>query len=71
MPPDDDIEENKVVEEEDNPAANDTSIEADEVHEPDAEKAEAQKENPGILLEAIRMLFVSGKKIIATKAQTL
>ncbi|MBI2135356.1 hypothetical protein HYU09_05165 [Candidatus Woesearchaeota archaeon] len=71
MPPDDGIEENKVTEEENNTAANEIPIEADEIHAPDAEKAEAQKENPDILLEAIRMLFVSESKIIAAKAQTL
>ena len=66
MPPDHDMEEKEDVPEE-NDAAQNVLIGADEIHEPDEEKIEAQKENPDIVLEAIMLLFVSKKKSLPQK----
>ena len=66
MPPDDGIEENK-DEGKNNAAANNIPTDASEIHEPDEEKIEAQKENPETILEAIRLLIVSSKKSLPQK----
>lgn len=60
MPPDHDMEEKEDVPEE-NDAAQNVPIGADEVHEPDEGKIEVQRETPDIISEAIRLLFASKK----------
>lgn len=59
MPPDHDMEEKEDVPEE-NDAAQDI-LGADEIHEPDEEKIEVQREAPDTLLDAIRLFFASKK----------
>ena len=66
MPPDDGIEENK-DERKNNAASNDIPTDASEIHEPDGEKAEAQREAPETILEAIRLLFASNRKSFPQK----
>ena len=60
MPPDHDMGEKEDVPEE-NDAAQNVPIGADEVHEPDEGKIEVQREAPDIISEAIRLLFASKK----------
>lgn len=59
-PPDHDMAEKEDIME-DSDAANDVSILADEIREPDEEKIEAQIEAQDIISQAVRLLFASGK----------
>ena len=59
-PPDQDMEEKEDIMGDSN-AANDIPTLADEIHEPDEEKIEAQREAQDIISQAIRLLFASKK----------
>lgn len=71
MPPDDNIQGKEDLGEDNHAAARDILTAADENYEPDEEKTEAQRETTDIITEAIRLLFVSGKKSSPQKSKFL